>query len=117
MTGAPRGPTLTTTVRRERRRSVAELIALDAAGDPATGDPATGDPPFLAPLVLRLCAAYGGVPDEVRRSALELLANYAGARVQRFVPILVEKELRARGRKGWSSPDLPPHGRSVDPVG
>src|SRR3954447_5587122 len=112
MTGAPRGPTLTTTVRRERRRSVAELIALDAAGDPATGAP-----PFLAPLVLRLCAAYGGVPDEVRRSALELLANYAGARVQRFVPILVEKELRARGRRGWPSPDPPSHGRSVGLVG
>ena len=90
---------------------MAELIALDAAEAAATGDP-----PFLEPLVLRLCTAYGGAPEQVRRCARELLARYAGARVQSFVPVLVEKELRARGRKGWSAPGPSPHGRPVDPV-
>jgi len=50
--------------------------------------------PFLDTLVARLSAQYGVDPRAVRSRALEALASFAGARVQAFVPILVEKRLR-----------------------
>jgi hypothetical protein len=49
---------------------------------------------FVEPLVDRLHAEYGGDRQTIRGLALEALAVFAGARVQAFVPILVEKRLR-----------------------
>jgi hypothetical protein len=51
-------------------------------------------------LVTRLHAEYGVDRDELRAQADEALAVFASARVQAFVPILVEKRLRNayRGR-------------------
>ena len=59
---------------------------------------------FIDPLVVRLHAEYGVDPQAIRSLAVEVLATFAGARVQAFVPILVEKRLRR---------DLPPAERPV----
>jgi hypothetical protein len=45
-------------------------------------------------LVERLHAEYGVDREQIRSRASELLATFATARVQAFVPILVEKALR-----------------------
>jgi hypothetical protein len=45
-------------------------------------------------LVTRLHAEYGVDRDELRAQADEALAVFASARVQAFVPILVEKRMR-----------------------
>ena len=52
-------------------------------------------------LATRIAQAYGVDPGEVRDLAVAALAAFAGARVQAFVPILVEKRLREtyRGRR------------------
>ena len=70
-----------------------------SAGDPAEpgGRPegsATAGEPFLDPLVARLSAQHGLDPRTVRSCALQVLASFDGARVQAFVPVLVEKQLR-----------------------
>jgi hypothetical protein len=49
---------------------------------------------FVDPLVDRLHAEYGGDRQAILGLALEALRVFAGARVQAFVPILVEKRLR-----------------------
>jgi hypothetical protein len=49
---------------------------------------------FLDPLVDRLYAEFGADRQTIRALAMEALAEFAGARVQAFVPILVEKRLR-----------------------
>ncbi|MGY1807916.1 three-helix bundle dimerization domain-containing protein [Blastococcus sp. SYSU D00669] len=54
---------------------------------------------FVDALALRLAAQYGADPDEVRARAESALAAFAGARVQAFVPILVEKKLREAYRR------------------
>ena len=70
------------------------------AGDDGPAGPArAGEPPFLAPLVERLHADFGVDRLLVRRLATEVLAGFATARVQTFVPILVEKDLRAAFRR------------------
>jgi hypothetical protein len=56
--------------------------------------PVPGSRSFVDPLVDRLHSEYGGDRQAIRRLALEALAFFAGARVQAFVPILVEKRLR-----------------------
>jgi hypothetical protein len=56
--------------------------------------PGPGSGSFVDPLVDRLHSEYGGDRQAIRRLALEALAFFAGARVQAFVPILVEKRLR-----------------------
>jgi hypothetical protein len=56
--------------------------------------PVPGSGSFVDPLVDRLHSEYGGDRQAIRRLALEALAFFAGARVQAFVPILVEKRLR-----------------------
>jgi hypothetical protein len=63
-----------------------------AEDDGARDAPAGGS--FVEPLVDRLHAEYGGDRQAIRGLALEALAFFAGARVQAFVPILVEKRLR-----------------------
>jgi hypothetical protein len=49
---------------------------------------------FVDSLVGQLHAEYGVDPQAIRSRAAEVLATFAGARVQVFVPILVEKRLR-----------------------
>jgi hypothetical protein len=49
---------------------------------------------FVEPLVALLHAEYGVDPQAIRSRATEVLATFAGARIQAFVPILVEKRLR-----------------------
>ena len=62
------------------------------------GSPLGGAVPFGASfvdsLVGRLHAEYGVDRHEIRRLATEVLRTFATARVQAFVPILVEKRLR-----------------------
>jgi hypothetical protein len=50
--------------------------------------------PFLDSLVARLHEEFGVDPERIRRLATELLGAFSTARVQAFVPILVEKRLR-----------------------
>ena len=56
------------------------------------------DASFLDPLVARLARQYGLDPRAVRSLAVPVLASFAGARVQAFIPVLVEKLLRDRCR-------------------
>jgi hypothetical protein len=84
--------------------SVATVLV---AGDDGALDRApTGDPPFLGSLVARLHAEFGADPAEIRQLAGEVLTTFATARVQSFVPILVEKNLRAtyRARRDAGGP-------------
>jgi hypothetical protein len=68
----------------------------------ASAGPAREGASFLTPLVLRLSTEYDVDPDEVQDLGDAVLASFAGARVQAFVPVLVEKRLRGtlRGRSG-----------------
>ena len=45
-------------------------------------------------LVARLHEEFGVDAEQLRRMAVEVLGSFATARVQTFVPILVEKRLR-----------------------
>jgi hypothetical protein len=54
---------------------------------------------FVDSLVARLHAEYGVDRDELRRLAAAALETFASARVQTFVPILVEKSLRDACRR------------------
>ena len=78
---------------------IAEVVAED---DGAPEDPGPEGGSFLDLLVVRLSAEYGVEPQAIRRRGAELLASFAGARVQAFVPLLVEKRLREilRARSG-----------------
>jgi hypothetical protein len=49
---------------------------------------------FVDLLVTRIARESGADPAEVREQAAVALAAFDGARVQAFVPILVEKRLR-----------------------
>ena len=49
---------------------------------------------FVDLLVTRIAREFGADPAEVREQAAVALAAFDGARVQAFVPILVEKRLR-----------------------
>jgi hypothetical protein len=74
------------------------VLAEDAA---APDGPIPGSGTFIDPLVARLHAEYGVDAQAIRRVAVEVLAHFASARVQAFVPILVEKRLREICR-GWA---------------
>ena len=50
--------------------------------------------PFVDSVVERLHAEYGVDREQIRSRATEVLARFATAPVQSFVPILVEKALR-----------------------
>jgi hypothetical protein len=56
--------------------------------------PVRRDHALVDSLVERLHAEFGVSPEEIRGHATEVLATFAGAPVQAFVPILVEKALR-----------------------
>ena len=54
---------------------------------------------FVDLLATRIGQEYGADPAEVRARAAVALAAFAGARVQAFVPILVEKRVRETYRR------------------
>jgi hypothetical protein len=76
---------------------IAEVAAQEHA---APGDPAPEGGSFLDSLVVRLSTDHDVDPQVIRRLGAEVLASFAGARVQAFVPILVEKRLRETLRGG-----------------
>ena len=61
--------------------------------------PLGGRDPVVDSVVARLHAEFGVDPEHLRRLAVEVLGTFATARVQTFVPILVEKRLRATCRQ------------------
>ena len=65
------------------------------------------DAAFVESLVERLHVEFGVDRDQVRALATEVVAGFAGARVQNFVPILVEKALRQTYRGHASAVALP----------
>ena len=65
-----------------------------AEDDGSLGGPVPGGASFVDSLVARLHAEYGVDRDRITRLAAEALGTFATARVQAFVPILVEKRLR-----------------------
>jgi hypothetical protein len=78
--------------------SVPPVVPAEDEGRP--GDPVSAGAPSLEPLVARLSAQYGVDARVVRSRADALLASFAGARVQAFVPLLVEKRLHEEFRAG-----------------
>jgi len=91
--------------------SVTAEVVVESDGAPE--DPLPEGASFLDRLVVRLSAEYGVDPRAIRRQCAEGLAFFAGARVQAFVPILVEKRLRETLRN-WSGSGrtLAPHEES-----
>jgi hypothetical protein len=65
-----------------------------AVDDGPLGGPVPFGTSFVDSLVGRLHAEYGADRHELRRLAMEVLGTFATARVQAFIPILVEKRLR-----------------------
>lgn len=58
----------------------------------------------LEALVQRMCQEFDVVSvDEVRSHVLDAYADFADARVQTFVPVLVEKRLRHLLRRSTSA--------------
>jgi hypothetical protein len=55
-------------------------------------------------LVSRLRGQFDVAPEEIRRLACELFTRFADSRVQAFVPVLVEKQVRERLRHRRSAP-------------
>lgn len=76
-----------------------EVVAPDTVVGDGARRSGAGDASFVEPLVQSICAEYGAVREDVQRMARELVHGFAGARVQAFVPILVEKRLRERYRR------------------
>lgn len=74
--------------------SVTAPVAVGAPERLVQGSAASVSGSFVDPLVDRLHAEYGGDRQTLRELAQEALAVFAGAPVQAFVPILVEKRLR-----------------------
>ena len=79
-----------------------------AQDDPTPDDGIPARTTFLESLVVRLHAEYGYDPQAIRRLATTMLASFAGARVQAFVPILVEKRLRELFRSWRADARLAP---------
>jgi hypothetical protein len=69
------------------------------AGEAGPDVVGTGYGPVADSLVERLQAEFAGDPQAIRREVEALLAAFADARVQAFVPILVEKQLRDTYRR------------------
>jgi hypothetical protein len=67
---------------------------VEAGDDGAPERPVPRVGSFVDSLVALLHAEYGVDPQAIRSRATEVLETFAGARVQSFVPILVEKRLR-----------------------
>jgi Protein of unknown function (DUF3562) len=76
------------------------VTAVAAGVVPADDVPLPREASFVDLLVARIAHEYGADPAEVRETAAVALAAFAGARVQAFVPILVEKRVRETYRGG-----------------
>jgi hypothetical protein len=74
--------------------SLAVVAADDAAEDRGTALTVVPVGSVVEAVVARLHAEYGVDRDELRAQADAALASFASARVQAFVPILVEKRVR-----------------------
>ena len=83
----------------------ATVVVAEDDGPPSRPPP--GAASFLESLVARLHAEYGVDRDQIHRLAREVLATFASAPVQSFVPILVEKRLRQAYRALRAVADLP----------
>ena len=70
------------------------ITAVVPSSDAAPDGPTPGRGSFLDSLVVRLHAEFGVDVQAIRSLAVEVFASFADARVQTFVPILVEKRLR-----------------------
>jgi hypothetical protein len=92
-------------------RVVGSVPATEAGQPRDTGSPSPGRPSSASDAVEaqlqrvedRLIALAGGDPAlerDVRRHLMECSARFSTARVRQFVPILVEREVRARLRAG-----------------
>jgi hypothetical protein len=68
--------------------------AAEDRGTPLTVVPVVPVGSVVDAVVTRLHAEYGVDRDELRARADAALASFASARVQTFVPILVEKRVR-----------------------
>jgi hypothetical protein len=79
---------------------VSETAEVAAQEHAAPEHPVPEGGSFLDSLVVRLSAEHGVDPQVIRRQGAEVLASFAGARVQAFVPLLVEKRLRETLRGG-----------------
>jgi hypothetical protein len=80
---------------RVRRREVSEAATVVVVEEGAVRDRAVRrDHSFVDSVVERLHAEYGVDREQIRSRAAEVLARFATAPVQAFVPILVEKALR-----------------------
>ena len=94
------------------------VTAVVVAGDDGVQEgPVPGGGSFVDPLVVRLHAEYGVDPRAIRSLATEVLATFAGARVQAFVPILVEKRLREMCRALIAGPGTGPAAAPEEPPG
>jgi Protein of unknown function (DUF3562) len=76
------------------------VTAVAAGVVPEDDGPLPREVSFVDLLVVRIAREYGADPAEVREHAAVALAAFAGARVQAFVPILVEKRVRDTYRGG-----------------
>jgi hypothetical protein len=76
------------------------VTAVAASVVPEDDDPLPREVSFVDLLVARIVQDFGADPAEVREAAAVALAAFAGARVQAFVPILVEKRVRETYRGG-----------------
>jgi hypothetical protein len=76
------------------------VTALATGLAPEDEEPLPPGTSFVDLLVVRIVAEYGADPAEVRERAAVAFAAFAGARVQAFVPILVEKRVRETYRGG-----------------
>jgi hypothetical protein len=98
MTGAPVERDARPIPLRQRRREeahmsvTATLVVAEDDGPPHRSVP--GGTSFVDTLVARLHAEYGVDRAVIRGLATEVLGSFATARVQAFVPILVEKRVR-----------------------
>jgi hypothetical protein len=88
---------------RARRRDVSLTAELAVENEGVPADGVVPRASFLDLLVVRLSEEYDVDPQVIRRLGLAGLASFAGAPVQAFVPILVEKRLRAMLRRGRAS--------------
>jgi hypothetical protein len=74
------------------------VVSAQAPGGP--GDAVQGQVPFLESLVSQICRDYGAAPEVVGWHAANIVRQFANARVHSFIPVLVEKQLRERFRRG-----------------
>ena len=83
------------------------VVADEGSADGPAEVAVRGTGSFVESLVARLHAEYGDDPATIRWHVEEVLATFAGAPVQAFVPILVEKRVRELYRRADGRTALP----------